>query len=59
MVGAEPLGDEMRISIEHRGWDRIPRRHAARHGFGLLLFQRRQGEHWRALLASLKALAQS
>jgi len=29
----EPVGAETRVSIEHRAWDTIPRRHAARHGF--------------------------
>lgn len=50
-VRFEPVGGETRVTVEHRGWDAIPRRHAARHGFELMLFQRRLGEHWRALLA--------
>jgi uncharacterized protein YndB with AHSA1/START domain len=54
-VRFEAIGDETRVTVEHRGWDAIPRDHAARHGFDLLLFQRRQAEHWRALLASLKS----
>ena len=51
----EPVGDETRVTVEHRGWDAIPQAHAARHGFPLLPFQQRQAEHWRALLASLGA----
>lgn len=52
-VRFEAVGDETRITVEHRGWDAIPQPHAARHGFPLHVFQLRQGEHWRALLASL------
>ena len=55
-VRFEPIGDETRITVEHRGWDTIPRDHVARHGFELMLFQRRQAEHWRALLVSLSAI---
>ena len=52
-VRFEPVGEATRITVEHRGWDTIPRDHAARHGFELLLFQHRQVDHWRSLLASL------
>lgn len=51
----EAVGDETRVTVEHRGWDAIPQDHASRHGFELMLFQRRQAEHWRALIASLNA----
>jgi uncharacterized protein YndB with AHSA1/START domain len=51
----EAIGDETRVTVEHRGWSSIPQAHAARHGFDLLLFQQRQAEHWRGLLAALKA----
>lgn len=54
-VTFEAVGDETRITVEHRGWNTIPEGHVARHGFPLMLFQRRQGEHWHALLAALKA----
>jgi hypothetical protein len=54
-VRFEPVGDETRVTVEHRGWDTIPQAHVARHGFELLLFQRRQVDHWRALLDSLGA----
>ena len=54
-VTFEPVGDETRVTVEHRGWNRIPQEHAARHDMQLILFQRRQVEHWQALLASLKA----
>jgi uncharacterized protein YndB with AHSA1/START domain len=52
-VRFEAIGAQTRVTVEHRGWDAIPREHAARHGFELLLFQRRLVEHWRALLGSL------
>ena len=54
-VRFEAVGNETRVTVEHRGWDEIPQDHVARHGFELMLFQRRQAEHWRALLASLDA----
>lgn len=53
-VRFEAIGDETRVTVEHRGWETIPQEHTARHGFDLLLFQRRNVDHWRALLASLK-----
>ena len=55
-VRFEAVGDETRVTVEHRGWDAIPQDHVARHGFALMLFQRRQAEHWRALLGSLSDL---
>jgi uncharacterized protein YndB with AHSA1/START domain len=54
-VRFEAVGDETRVTVEHRGWDTLPQKHAARHGFELMLFQRRQAEHWQGLLASFKA----
>jgi uncharacterized protein YndB with AHSA1/START domain len=54
-VRFEPVGDETRVTVEHRGWDAIPQEHAARHGFPLDVLQLRQAEHWRLLLASLNA----
>lgn len=54
-VRFEPVGEETRISIEHRAWDTIPRRHAARHGFPESATLQRAAEWWRASLASLKA----
>jgi uncharacterized protein YndB with AHSA1/START domain len=56
-VRFEPVGDETRVTVEHRGWDAIPQEHAARHGFPLDVFQMRQAEHWRALLAALAGRA--
>jgi uncharacterized protein YndB with AHSA1/START domain len=52
-VRFEAVGDETRVTVEHRGWDSIPQTQAARHGFDLLVFQRRSVDHWRELLVSL------
>ncbi len=58
-VHFEAVDEGTRVTVEHRGWDTIPAKHAARHGFELMLFQRRQAEHWRALLGGLKRLVQN
>ncbi len=50
----EAIGAETRVTVEHRGWDAIPQKHAARHGFELMLFQRRLAEHWRGLLKRMQ-----
>lgn len=52
-VRFEPLGEETRVTVEHRGWDSVPAAHVARHGFPDALFLRRHGEWWRELLAAL------
>lgn len=54
-VSFEAVGDETRVTVEHIGWDAIPREHASRHGFPLDVFQLRLAEWWQALLASFKA----
>ena len=51
----EAVGAETRVTVEHRGWDSIPQKHVARHGFELMLLQRRLGEHWRGLLKAMAA----
>ncbi len=53
-VRFEPMGDETRVTVEHRGWDSVPAEHVARHGFADALFLRRHGEWWQALLGALK-----
>jgi uncharacterized protein YndB with AHSA1/START domain len=52
-VRFEAIGGETRVTVEHRGWDAIPQAHAARHGFELMLFQRRLSEHGRGLLGAM------
>ncbi len=54
-VTFEPVGEETRVTVEHRGWDAISQKHVARHGFPLGVFQMRQAEHWRTLLGWLSA----
>jgi uncharacterized protein YndB with AHSA1/START domain len=55
-VRFEAIGDETRVTVEHRGWDSIPQDHVARHGFELMLFQRRLAEHWHTVLMLLEKL---
>jgi len=52
-VRFEPVGDETRVSVEHRGFDQVPEG-AARHGFpdGVLLM--RLADWWRTLLTSYR-----
>lgn len=52
-VRFEPVGEETRVTVEHRGWDAIPQDHVARHGFPLAATQMRLAEHWRAQLGAL------
>jgi hypothetical protein len=56
-VRFEPVGDETRVTVEHRGWDSVPQDHVARHGFPLIRTNQLQGEQWRAGLESLKRRA--
>jgi hypothetical protein len=53
-VSFEQVGTETRISIEHRAWDTLPRRHAARHGFPEHATLARVGDWWRTSLARFK-----
>lgn len=50
----EPVGDETRVSIEHRAWDTIPQRHAARHGFPESATLARAADWWRVSLAAFR-----
>jgi hypothetical protein len=52
-VRFEPVGAETRVTVEHRGWDSVPRDHVARHGFPLPRFLELQGGQWRAGLSQL------
>ena len=47
------VGEETRVTVEHRGWDTLPGVHVARHGFPDTVFLRRHGDWWQALLSSL------
>ena len=50
----EAVGDETRVTVEHRGWDSVPAEHVARHGMANPVFQMRHAEWWRNLLVSLR-----
>jgi uncharacterized protein YndB with AHSA1/START domain len=56
-VRFEPVGEETRVSVEHRGFDRVPADSAARHGFPDQALLMRLGEWWRDLLDGLRAIA--
>ncbi|WP_168791134.1 SRPBCC family protein [Paraburkholderia aromaticivorans] len=58
-VRFEAVGDETRVTVEHRGWDAVPQEHVARHHFPDRVFLLRHGEWWRALLASLRTAVQA
>jgi uncharacterized protein YndB with AHSA1/START domain len=51
----EQVGEETRVSIEHRAWDTIPRRNAARHGFPEYFTLQRVADWWRRSLGALGA----
>jgi len=53
----QAVGDQTRVSIEHRGWDGIPREHAARHGFPERTTLEHVARWWRASLARMAARA--
>lgn len=53
-VRFEPVGEETRVSIEHRAWDTIPQRHVARHGFPEHITLQRVADWWRASLRTLR-----
>jgi len=53
-VRFEPVGDETRVTVVHRGWDSVPTEHAARHRFPDAVFLQRHGEWWQVLLAEFR-----
>jgi uncharacterized protein YndB with AHSA1/START domain len=48
-------GEGTRVSVAHRGWERVPQAHAARHGFPEGVLMMRLGEWWNAQLGRYKA----
>jgi activator of HSP90 ATPase len=54
-VRFEPVGNETRVSIEHRAWDTIPQQHVARHGFPEPVTLQRVADWWRVSLSALRA----
>jgi uncharacterized protein YndB with AHSA1/START domain len=53
-VGFEAVGEETRVSIEHRGFDQVPAG-AARHGFPDSVLLMRLADFWRAQIAAVGA----
>ena len=53
-VRFEAVGEETRVTVEHRGWDSVPAEHVARHTMPEAIFLRRHAEWWQSLLASLR-----
>jgi hypothetical protein len=58
-VTFEPAGDETRVTVEHFGWETVPREHVAKHNFPDAVFLQRHAEWWRALLGSFRERVQS
>ena len=57
-VRFEPAARGTRVTLEHRGWDRVPEGHASRHGYGTSnAFTSMIGLWWGDLLTSLRAHA--
>ena len=56
-VRFEAVGEETRVSVEHRGFDRVPAGSAARHGFPDHALLARLSEFWQAQLRSISERA--
>lgn len=52
-VGFAEVGEETRVSIEHRGFDRVPADSAARHRFPDQILLMRLGDFWRSQIAAV------
>jgi uncharacterized protein YndB with AHSA1/START domain len=52
-VRFEAVGDETRVSIEHRGFDQVPAESAARHRFPDQLLLTRLAEYWQAQIRAV------
>jgi uncharacterized protein YndB with AHSA1/START domain len=53
-VRFEPMGGETRVTVEHRGWDSVPKDHVARHTMTEAVFLRLEGEWWQTMLGRLQ-----
>jgi uncharacterized protein YndB with AHSA1/START domain len=56
-VRFEPVDDQTRVTVEHRGWDSVPQEHVARHHFPDPVFLQRHGEWWQTLLGAYRISA--
>lgn len=52
-VRFEDVGGETRVSVEHRGFDRVPAESAARHGFPDQVLLMRLADWWRTQLGAM------
>lgn len=52
-VRFEAVGDETRVSVEHRGFHQVPAESAARHGFPDHALLARLAEYWRAQIRAV------
>ena len=52
-VGFEAVGEETRVSVEHRGFDQVPAGSAARHRFPDEHLLMRLADFWRAQIAAI------
>jgi len=52
-VGFEAVGQETRVSVEHRGFDHVPAESAARHGFPDHYLLMQLADFWRAQIAAV------
>jgi uncharacterized protein YndB with AHSA1/START domain len=52
-VGFEAVGDETRVSVEHRGFDQVPAESAARHHFPDQYLLMRLADFWRGQIAAV------
>lgn len=52
-VRFEAVGDETRVSVEHRGFHQVPAESASRHGFPDQLLLTRLAEYWQAQLRAV------
>ncbi|MFN3515420.1 MAG: SRPBCC family protein [Phenylobacterium sp.] len=57
-VRFEAVGEETRVSVEHRGFDQVPAESAARHGFPDQALLMRLAEWWQVLLAAHRSQAE-
>ncbi len=53
-VRFEAVGEETRVSVEHRGFDQVPMASAARHGFADQLLLAHLAEYWQSQITSLR-----
>ena len=57
-VRFEPVEQGTRVTVEHRGWDRVPREDPARHGLDGSAFANMLGTWWADLLVAHRAHAE-